>query len=109
MNPKTKDSDLEYFRSREVRSSEEQIVVDGVSGIIYFWKMGNNLGRFEDTRNLKGSDRYKALAKRAINITSRGRDGKTPKQYALLVHEFDPKDKITEMYIREIKKLDPVN
>lgn len=65
LNPKTKDSDLDYFREREIRSSEETAIVDGIPGRVYFWKMDNNLEDYEDTKGLNGLKIYQALAQRA--------------------------------------------
>jgi hypothetical protein len=105
LNPKTQDADLEYFREREVRSSEEILAVDSIPGRLYFWTMGNNLEDKEDTKGLKGVELYETLAKRAKNISVTGRNGKTPKEYALAVHKFDPDDKITKTYVNELLKL----
>lgn len=105
LNPKTQEADLEYFRKRELRSSQEVKIVDGIPGKVFFWKMDNNLAKYEDTKGLKGVKLYEALAKRAKNISVTGRDGKTPEEYALAVHKFDPDDEITKTYVNELLKL----
>jgi len=106
LDPKSRESDLETLRKREIRSSEEVVEnVSGFSGKTYFWKMGNNLDKYDDVRGLTGIALYKALAKIAEKITRRGPDGKTAKEYALEVHRFDPDDEITKIYVNELRKL----
>jgi len=102
----TQDDDLEKIRSRELRRSEVVLEnVKGITGKVLLWKEDNNLVCFEDTRALKNLQLYQALVRRAINISKKGRDGKTPVEYAFAVHQFDPDDKKTSMYVKEIKKL----
>lgn len=67
--------------------------------------MKNNLAKYEDTKGLTGIRLYEALAKRAKSILIAGPDGKTPEEYALEVHKFDPNDEITKMYVNELQKL----
>jgi hypothetical protein len=106
LDPKTQQSDLEILRKRELRQSEEFVEnMSGINGKICFWTMGNNLDTYEDTRGLNGIELYRALAKRAKRITSLGRDGKTAEEYAFAVHEFDPGDELTKMYVTEIRRL----
>jgi len=105
LNPKTQESDLETLRKRESRSSEEFVEnIGGINGKIYFWTMGSNLDKYDDTRELKGIELYRALAKRAKKLTPEP-DGKTAEEYAFVVHEFDPDDELTKMYVNEIRRL----
>jgi len=106
LDPKTQDSDLKMLRRRELASSEEIVKnVCGISGKVCFWKMNNNLAKYEDAKGLTGIRLYEALAKRAKSILIVGPDGKTPEEYALEVHKFDPNDEITKMYVNELQKL----
>lgn len=106
LDPKTQDSDLDTLRKRELSSSEEIADnVDGIPGKVFFWRMNNNLAEYEDTKGLTDVKLYEALARRAKNILIAGPDGKTPEEYALAVHKFDPEDEITKMYVNELEKL----
>lgn len=106
LDPKTQESDLEMLRKRELASSEEIVTnVCGISGEVHFWKMNNNLAKYEDMKGLTGMRLYEALARRAKSILIVGPDGKTPEEYALAVHKFDPSDEITKVYVNELQKL----
>ena len=106
LDPRTIRLDLETIREREGRKTERVIKdVKGITGEVHFWTMGDNLSKYNDTKDKNGMELYRALARRANRISKRGKDGKTAVEYALAVHEFDPEDKITKTYVDEIKKL----
>lgn len=107
INPKTREMDLQTLRKREGHATEKIIESEqGIRGKIHFWTMGNNLNRYNDTKEgLNSVELYGALAKRAKSVTKRGPDGKTAEEYALKVHNFDPDDQITKRYVDEIKKI----
>jgi hypothetical protein len=104
LDPKTQEEDLTTIKAREGKKGEE-VSQSGFEGRILIWKMGNNLNRFYDLRGLDGEKLYNALAKRAIKVIGNGIDGKNAVEYAFAVHEFDPDDEITSMYVKEIEKI----
>ena|ERR1700746_577224 len=88
--------DLEAFRDRERRSTEQVIQdVPEPGAETYFWTMGDNLANFADLRGRSGQQLYKALADRARPLTIPGGDGVLPADYIRRVHAFDPQDSIT--------------
>ncbi len=63
LNPETANEDLERFRRRENRKTEETITDIPVAGAItYFWTMGDSLGRFPEFDGLCGSRLAQALS-----------------------------------------------
>lgn len=106
LDPTTQNSDLTALRKRELSSSEEIVeYLSGLSGKVYFWKMGDNLSEHNDTKGLKGAELYEAFARRARSISNAGPDGKTSEEYGFAVHEFDPDDELTENYVNEPRNL----
>jgi hypothetical protein len=93
LNPETANVDLEEFRRRENRNTEETIADVPVAGAItYFWTMGSNLKRFPEFDGLCGSRLAQELAERAKRVTTAGPDGVLPPDYIRRVHDFDPND-----------------
>lgn len=94
--PMTADQDLEQFRQRENRKTE-QIVVDipDVGARTFFWTMGGNLDRFPEFANLRSIHLPKALAERAKRIMQPGPDGILANDYIKRVRAFDPDDELT--------------
>jgi hypothetical protein len=93
LNPETANQDLDAFRLRENRETEETIAdIPSQGAITYFWTMGNNLEKFPELEGLCGSQLARALAERAKLITMVGQDGVLPSGYMRKVHEFDPND-----------------
>lgn len=89
-------TDLEAFRERENRRTEQTVKDVPIPGAVtYFWTMGNNLSRFPQLRGLNGEQLARALAAKASSVTIPGPDGVLPRDYILRVHEFDPDDPIT--------------
>lgn len=96
LNPETTGPDLEEFRRRERRSTEETITdVLTVGAITHFWTMGSNLDCFAELRGLTGDLLARALAIRAKQIGEPGPDGVTAEGYIRRLHHFDPVDAIT--------------
>jgi hypothetical protein len=108
LNPKTQKTDLDIFRRRERESTEEMNEnIKGIIGKVYFWTMGTNIEQQPEFKDLDQNHLYKALARRAVSISEKGIDGKTPVEYALLVNSFDPDDEKTRLYTNEIKNFEP--
>ena len=106
LDPRTWRQDLERLREREGTKTEKvEMNLEGFPGETHFWTMGRNSEKFLETKGLEGTDLYKALAWRARRISKKGPDGKTAEEYAYAVHEFDPQDKVTRIYVDELKKL----
>lgn len=96
LNPGSVAQDLETFRRRERRTTEQVIVdVPEPGAETYFWTMGNNLANFADLRGRSGQQLSRALADRARPLTTPGADGVLPADYIRRVHAFDPQDAVT--------------
>jgi hypothetical protein len=96
LRPDSVQDDLESFRRRERRESEEVVrEVPAPGGETHFWTMGNNLANFQDLNGLLGQDLARALAARARHRTTPGSDGVLPADYIRRVHQYDPDDPIT--------------
>lgn len=93
LEPGTASQDLEAFRRRENRATEESrwdIPAQGAT--TYFWTMGSNLEDFPEFNGLCESRLARALAECARGITRAGPDGVLPADYIRKVHEFDADD-----------------
>lgn len=96
LNPETAGRDLEVFRERERRYTEETVEDLPVDGAVtYFWTMGSNLHGFTEFTGLSGGQLARVLAIRASQIAVPGPDGVTAEDYIRRVHQFDPQDAIT--------------
>lgn len=96
LEPATVDKDLEVFRVRENRQTEQTLAdVPELGSVTHVWTMGSNLGRFPGFRGVRGEHLSKALADRAKSVTKIGNDGVTAQGYICRVHEFDPDDGLT--------------
>jgi hypothetical protein len=96
LNPESIEQDLETFRRRERRETEEVIKDAPEPGATtHLWTMGINLMNFPDVKGLMGRNLARALAVRAGRLTVPGADGVLPADYIHRVHEFDPEDPIT--------------
>jgi hypothetical protein len=103
LNAQTAGPDLEEFRRRERRSTEETVVdVPTIGAITHFWTMGSNLDRFAEFRGLTGDLLARALAIRAKQIQEPGPDGVTAQGYIRRVHQFDPVDAITAAIVSHL-------
>lgn len=98
-------SDLEAFRRRERRATEQQCQdVPSPGAVTHFWTMGNNLQEFRDLDGLTGLDLIKALARRACSIREKGPDNVTATDYIRRVHEFDLDDDTTTALADAVSK-----
>jgi len=96
LNPATTDRDIECFRRRERRCTEQKKRDVPFGGALtYFWTMGSNLADYPEFAMLEGDELLKALAQRAKGVKQAGRDGVTALDYIRQVHESDPGDEIT--------------
>jgi cation transport regulator ChaC len=94
--PNSVQQDLERFRRRERRETEEVVrEVPAPGAETHFWTMGNNLANFQDLSGLAGQELARALAARARQVTTAGSDGVLPADYIRRIHKFDPGDPIT--------------
>lgn len=101
LNPASANQDLEAFRSRERRTTEQVIRdVPEPGAETHFWTMGNNLAKFADLRGLSGQQLSRALANRARPLTTPGADGVLPADYIRRVHAFDPQDSVTAEIVK---------
>ncbi len=100
--PEKVEESIENLEKREGHKKEFKKDLPGFPGITYFWPMGNNLREKLGINNLEGRELYRFLACVANRIAEKGPDGYTAKEYALKVHEFDPQDPITNMYVEEL-------
>lgn len=100
LNPETVASDLEEFRTRERRTTEQTLAGMPVLGAVtHFWTMGSNLSNFAELRELTDNSLAKALAIRAKRIGQPGTDGVTAEDYIRRVHQFDSADAITSAIV----------
>jgi hypothetical protein len=96
LNGQTTDEDLEEFRKRENRETEEiSVETPEVGAITHFWTMGSNLEKYPELNGLTEKELPKALAERAKSITSAGPDGVVAADYIWWVHMFDRGDALT--------------
>ena len=96
LNPGSVNRDLETFRQRERRTTEQVVRdVPEPAAETYFWTMGNNLADFPDLRGLAGQQLSRALADRARPLATPGSDGVLSADYIRRVHAFDPEDSLT--------------
>jgi cation transport regulator ChaC len=103
LNERTQAADLEYFRSRE-RKVTEQTLADfpEPNAVTYFWTMGSNLADHEEFRGLTEEELRAALARRARAVTKPGSDGVLASEYIKRVHSFDPDDPDTTAILRHL-------
>jgi cation transport regulator ChaC len=103
LNPVTAKQDLEQFRQRERRETEQTTAdIPDVDAKTHFWTMGNNLDRFPEFNDLGDDQLAKALAERAKRISQPGHDGVLASDYIRRVHEFDPNDVLTTGIVRHL-------
>lgn len=101
LNEQTQAADLEYFRNRERRVTEQTMAnFPEPNALTYFWTMGSNLADHEEFRNLTEEELRAALAQRARTVTKPGIDGVLASEYIKRVHNFDPDDPITAAIVR---------
>lgn len=101
LNPDNVDRDLEEFRRRERRDTEQMIRdLPEPEAVTYFWTMGSNLDRFPELSGLGRDQLTKALAERAKLVSEPGNDGIMATDYITKVHAFDPDDPITAAIAR---------
>jgi len=106
LTPTTLTSDLEAFRRRERRATEQIRTNFPVPGAVtYYWTMGSNLDRFPEFGGVSGSALTTALARRALSVQRVGRDGVKPEDYIRRVHAFDPEDSSTAAMVRALDAL----
>jgi ChaC-like protein len=100
LNPNTVRNDLEQFRQRENRDTEQTAEDSPQPGALtHFWTMRSNLDRFPEFRGLNQEQLREALARRAQSVMLPGRDGVLAVDYIRRVHEFDSDDRTTaEIY-----------
>lgn len=105
LNSKTVENDLSSIRIREETKTERiKNNIKAVKGEVHFWIMNTNLNEVHpETKQLMGRELYHRIAEIAHSIIEKGPDGVSAEEYALRVGKFDKKDKITNMYIEEIK------
>ena len=54
LNPATTERDIEYFRGRELRGTEQEIRdVPCPGALTYFWTMGSNLARYPELTEIE--------------------------------------------------------
>ena len=101
LNPTTANQDLEGFRRRENRQTEETTAdIPCPGAITHFWTMGSNLEGIPKFKGLCGTELARALAGHARQITRAGPDDVLPTDYMRRVHEFDPDDAWAAQIVR---------
>jgi len=96
LNPASADKDLETFRRRERRNTEQTVTDVPFPGTLtYFWTMGSNLDEFPEFNGMGGAQLAKSLAERAKAVNEPGSDGVLAADYVRKVHDFDPEDAFT--------------
>jgi hypothetical protein len=98
---KTQADDLEYFRSRERRVTEQMVAnFPEPKAVTYFWTMGSNLADHPEFSALTEDELHAALAQRGKAVMKPGPDGVLASEYIKRVHSFDPDDPITAAIVR---------
>jgi ChaC-like protein/Domain of unknown function (DUF3883) len=101
LNEKTQADDLEYFRSRERRVTEQMVAnFPEPDAVTYFWTIGSNLADHPEFSALTEDELHAALAQRAKAVMKPGPDGVLASEYIKRVHSFDPGDPITAAIVR---------
>jgi ChaC-like protein len=96
LDPRTTSLDLEEFRRRENRSTEQtRPDTPAMGAVVHFWTMGSNLEEFSEFQGLQPGQLARVLADRARTIAIVGPDGVLATDYIRKVHEFDPDDAFT--------------
>jgi hypothetical protein len=103
LSDKTQASDLEYFRSRERKVTEQTVAnFPEPNAVTYFWTMGSNLADYPEFNTLTQREMSAALARRANALTMPGPDGVLASEYIKRIHSFDPDDPITAAIVRSL-------
>ncbi|MGE0405856.1 MAG: gamma-glutamylcyclotransferase [Candidatus Korobacteraceae bacterium] len=101
LNSTSADADLEKFRQRERRITEQVAKeLPDKGSKTHFWTMGSNLP--SEFQQLDQVHLAETLARRAESLAVPGPDGVLARDYILKVHEFDPEDTFTAAIARHL-------